>query len=121
MWGTRAYHCWRNLLSRCQNPNHPNYDDYGGRGITVCKRWRGPDGFINFLADMGEPPPGMSLDRIDKNGPYAPWNCRWATRAQQSANQRPRKRKGRRAKLEDITRYADALTRAASGSARRAP
>ncbi len=78
---------WTSMKSRCHNPNDPRYADYGGRGIYVCEEWR--DSFEVFRRDVGEPPPGMSLDRTDNDGPYAPWNVRWATRSQQQANKRP--------------------------------
>lgn len=55
-------------------------------GITVCDRWRGKDGFLNFFADMGERPDGHTLDRIDGTKNYEPKNCRWATYAQQANN-----------------------------------
>ena len=76
------------MIARCYNPKHPRFADYGGRGITVCERWLT---FANFLADMGEPPPGLTLDRIDNDGNYEPGNCRWATDTQQRTNKRPRK------------------------------
>jgi hypothetical protein len=107
----RAYGVWNAMMQRCFNPRCRWYPDYGGRGITVCERWHG---FVNFLADMGEPSDGLTLDRVDNNGNYEPGNCRWATRAEQRANQRPRKRKIYRAKLVDITAYVAALARAAS-------
>lgn len=78
------HYVWRMMLARCKNPNAAAYPYYGGRGITVCKRWQK---YENFLLDMGErPSPAHSLDRIDTNKNYTPSNCRWATRSQQQKN-----------------------------------
>jgi hypothetical protein len=92
-WST-TYRSWQNMKKRCRDPNGNRFDYYGGRGVRVCKRWRLYGvGFMNFLADMGERPPGTTLDRYpDKNGNYEPGNCRWATPEQQARNRRPRRR-----------------------------
>jgi hypothetical protein len=82
---TKVYQVYRAMLARCLSPNHPQYDDYGGRGIAVCERWMA---FENFLADMGEPPDGMTLDRLENNKGYEPGNCAWRTRRQQQNNMR---------------------------------
>lgn len=82
---SRAYNSWSQMKYRCERESHVAFREYGERGITVCERWQS---FENFLADMGNPPDGHSLDRIDTNGNYEPGNCRWATPKQQVENRR---------------------------------
>ena len=81
-----TYSSYQSMMGRCYSPRTNRYENYGGRGIKVCDRWRGQ--FAAFLADMGERPEGKSLDRIDGNGDYRPGNCRWATAIEQRANRR---------------------------------
>lgn len=79
------YKSWESMMARCYNPRSANYDDYGGRGVQVCDRWKN---FALFLEDMGARPPRTSLGRIDTNGDYEPSNCRWETAEQQQNNKR---------------------------------
>ena len=84
---TPTYNSWRAMLLRCYKPDNKDYANYGGRGITVCERWRVD--LRNFLADMGEKPEGASIERIDVNGNYEPSNCTWLPKRYQSKNRRP--------------------------------
>jgi hypothetical protein len=83
---TRAYAIWSHMIDRCHNPKHDKYRYYGARGINVCERWI--NSFDDFLLDMGQPPEGLSLDRINTFGNYEPSNCRWATKMEQMHNMR---------------------------------
>lgn len=89
MHGTAEYRCWRNIRQRCFNPKNGRYDDYGGRGITMCEEWR--DSFASFYAHVGPRPDGCTLDRINNDGNYEPGNVRWATAEQQRHNKRTRR------------------------------
>jgi hypothetical protein len=84
----RIRHVYYGMISRCTKSSNAKYPSYGGRGIRVCDRWLGRDGFVNFTADMGERTEGVSLDRRNNDGDYCPENCHWASRSQQARNKR---------------------------------
>jgi hypothetical protein len=83
--GLPVYQAWQSMQQRCNNPADPSYSDYGARGIQVCERWNSVHA---FLEDLGHPPAGMSLGRINNDGNYEPTNCRWETQEQQNDNTR---------------------------------
>lgn len=86
------YNSWRSMKARCYDPKHIGYKNYGGRGITICKKWR--KDFLAFLADMGQKPtPKHSIERKNNDGNYEPKNCKWATSKEQAANKRKRSKK----------------------------
>ncbi len=82
---SKAYLVWEQMCGRCNCPTNKSFANYGGRGITVCERWLK---FDHFLADMGEPPTGLMIERSDVNGNYEPSNCSWASRIDQNNNTR---------------------------------
>lgn len=89
-WGSKIYKCWDNMKSRCLNPHATGYENWGGRGITVCEEWvKSFDAFYEYVSKLphfGEE--GRQLDRINNDGNYEPGNVRWATRREQTLNSR---------------------------------
>jgi len=85
---TRTYRKWDSMLARCYRPSHPAYRYYGARGVQVCDRWR--KSFAAFLADLGEAPPGLWIDRIDRTKGYEPGNVRWVTPKESAQNRTQR-------------------------------
>lgn len=101
-----TYSSWRMMKKRCNDPNYPKYDSWGGRGIRVCQRWCE---FKEFLEDMGHRPSGTSLDRINNDGDYEPGNCRWATRKEQNSNTRRNVLLTFNGKTQNLTEWAREL------------
>lgn len=99
-----TYHTWAGMKARCNYSKHKAYNDYGGRGISVCERW---NNFKNFFADMGIKPKGKSLDRIDTNGNYCKENCRWATAKEQARNKRNNRLFTIKGKTKTIAEWAE--------------
>jgi hypothetical protein len=104
--GSRIYRLWSMMLDRCQNPRNRAYPRYGGRGIYVCESWKV---FDNFYADMGDRPDGLSLNRIDNDGPYAPWNCEWATNTTQGRNRTNNRLLTLNGKTQPMSSWAEEL------------
>jgi hypothetical protein len=102
--GSKAYQVWVDMMARCYRPSCKAYANYGARGITVCADWHD---VRRFLSDMGEPPAGLKIDRIDNDGPYSPENCRWTTHQRNCNNRRNTvmvEHKGRSQPLADWAR-----------------
>jgi hypothetical protein len=104
---TSEYAIWCSMRQRCSNNKNHAWKSYGGRGITVCDRWK--SSYENFLLDMGRRPPGHSLDRINNDGNYEPANCRWATRRQQATNTRWNRYIEWRGQRKALCEWADIL------------
>jgi hypothetical protein len=101
---TPIYNVWKTLIQRCTNPNNKDYADYGGRGVTVCRRWLR---FENFYADMGDRPAGKwTIERRRNGRGYSPSNCLWASWHEQALNRRP-KGQGRKAMQQREAAHGD--------------
>lgn len=103
---SRAYVIWSSMLKRCTNPNSKDWPNYGGRGIRVDDAWHR---FETFLADMGEPPAGHSIERKDANGPYCKANCTWATRRDQNRNTRRNRLLTHNGRTQTLAAWCDEL------------
>ncbi|SRR6266550_4256032 len=93
---SREYRIWAGMITRCTNPRNHTWKYYGARGISVCPQWHS---FEKFFADMGNCPPGLSINRINNDGNYEPGNCNWATGEEQASNKRDPVRVCRRSPL----------------------
>jgi hypothetical protein len=98
------------MLQRCNNHKYKRFKDWGGRGITVCARWQGEDGFANFLADMGKRPSlKHGIDRINNDGNYEPSNCRWAINKQQCNNKRNNRLLTFQGRTQTVTQWSEEI------------
>lgn len=105
--GTKGYRVWNQMMDRCYNKNCKSYKYYGARGIKVCKRWHDP---ANFIEDMGQPPKGLSIERINNDKSYSKKNCKWATRSEQQQNRRGKEwfviyPNGEKIKINNLARF----------------
>lgn len=101
-----SYWVWNQMIQRCCNPSNRAYDRYGGRGITVCDKWKSWKGFFE---DMGDPPDGLTLDRIDNSKGYYKENCQWATPTEQNENRRNTRRITFRGKTQSLKAWSREL------------
>lgn len=101
-----TYKSWRAMLKRCNNPKQTGYQNYGGKGIKVCKEW---ESFERFLSDMGERPEGKTLDRIDNDLDYTKDNCRWMNMTEQANNRSTNTRLTYKGQTHTISQWADIL------------
>jgi hypothetical protein len=101
---SKTYNVWLSMRQRCCNPNNPAYPNYGGRGITIASAW---DTFDQFLADLGEVPDGMTLERKDNNKGYGPDNCVWASRLEQGRNTRKCRQISHNGQTKTLGEWAD--------------
>lgn len=105
-FGTKTYTAWRAMRQRCESPDHPAYINYGARGVEVCTRWKK---FENFFADMGDRPPGLTLERKDNSKGYSPDNCIWAGWSAQANNRRNNVRITYAGKTQTVSQWAAEL------------
>ena len=103
---TPEYQAWLMTRQRCENPNQKDFKHYGGRGIYMCERWKV---FENFLEDMGRRPKGLTLERLDNDGPYTPGNCVWASRKAQASNTRRNRVVVRGGDAKTLSQWAEDL------------
>lgn len=103
---TRAFRIWCNMRARCNNPNNKDYMHYGGRGITYCESW---SKFENFIADMGEPKPKDTIERLDVNKGYCPENCIWLSCSLQNRNKRNSRLLTHNGKTQSMAEWAEEL------------
>lgn len=103
---TNEYYIWRSIKDRCLNPKNKNYNQYGGRGISICSRWE--NSYSKFLIDMGRKPfEKASIDRINNNGNYTPKNCHWVDAKYQANNKRSNRKITYAGKTQSIQCWAD--------------
>lgn len=113
LFGTKIYGIWAGMITRCTNEKDHSYPAYGGRGISVCREWR--EDPVRFYTDVGDPPEGMTLDRIDVDGDYCPSNVRWATPEQQSNNKRDNVYLTHKGRTMTLTQWAREIGMSVSG------